>query len=206
MAFDDPWIATVLRHGLPEESIVAWTSATVPGASIQAPSRPSERVHCAQYLLGTLTSLGCDSVLDTSPLRVTPIASDEVLVHPGSGSVSKNWPAQCFAEVIRAVDAPVQLIVGEADGSVVAEIEKMVGCRLPHLETDLGEVAARLAGCAAYLGNDSGVSHLAGLCGARTVAMFGPSDPTIWRPLGPRVTVLPFEADADEVVRALTSQ
>lgn len=61
----------------------------------------------------------------------------------------------------------------------------------------------RLAGCRAYLGNDSGVSHLAGLCGARTVAMFGPTSAAIWQPLGPDVHVLPFEAPARAVAAIL---
>jgi ADP-heptose:LPS heptosyltransferase len=67
----------------------------------------------------------------------------------------------------------------------------------------LQDLAARLAGCRAYLGNDSGVSHLAGLCGARTVALFGPTNPDVWRPIGPRVHVVPFDADTESVVSRL---
>ena len=49
---------------------------------------------------------------------------------------------------------------------------------------------ASLAGFAAgFVGNDSGVSHLAAAAGASGVVIFGPTDPARWRPLG-RVTVL----------------
>ena len=61
------------------------------------------------------------SSLDDRPLKVLPIASDEVLVHPGSGSSAKNWPAEQFAETIRKLDRPVRLIVGEADTNVPPE-------------------------------------------------------------------------------------
>jgi heptosyltransferase-3 len=68
------------------------------------------------------------------------------------------------------------------------------------LNLPLEELAARLAGCHAYLGNDSGVSHLAGLCGARTVVLFGPTSPVVWSPLGPRVRTMTFETQPEEVV------
>jgi len=47
-----------------------------------------------------------------------------------------------------------------------------------------------LARCDVYVGNDSGISHLAGAVGAPTLALFGPSDPLQWAPRGARVTVL----------------
>jgi ADP-heptose:LPS heptosyltransferase len=51
-------------------------------------------------------------------------------------------------------------------------------------------VAARLAAAAAFVGNDSGTTHLAAMLGAPTVAIFGPTDPAVWAPTGPRVRVL----------------
>jgi ADP-heptose:LPS heptosyltransferase len=52
------------------------------------------------------------------------------------------------------------------------------------------EVAARLKNCSTYLGNDSGVTHLAAMLGVPTIALFGPSNPHMWRPVGPWVQVL----------------
>jgi ADP-heptose:LPS heptosyltransferase len=51
-------------------------------------------------------------------------------------------------------------------------------------------LAAALAEAGLFLGNDSGVSHLAAAVGTPTVALFGPTDPTVWSPIGPRVTVV----------------
>jgi ADP-heptose:LPS heptosyltransferase len=209
IAFDDPslgWLFLEQRHG---EKIVAWMNASGTAALKQAllvaPSRPLTDQHAAEYLLDSLDPLGVDPRLDDRPLRVRAIDSDEVLIHPGSGSPAKNWPAQRFAETIQALNRPVRLIVGEADAEAAAQVEAYLGRALPRLSnTPLEDLAARLAGCQAYLGNDSGISHLAGLCGARSVILFGPTDPTIWRPLGPRVTVAPFEVPIEGVISLLT--
>jgi ADP-heptose:LPS heptosyltransferase len=204
-AFDDPSLAWIFSDRTSIDTIVAWMSAEVPGAAILAPSQPPDgSEHVARYLLRTLAPLNIDRSLDDSPLRVTPIVADEILIHPGSGSRTKNWPAEHFASVIRALSAPVRLIVGEADFEVADEVESRLDHSLDRLELPtLIELAQRLAGCRAYVGNDSGVSHLAGLCGTRTVAIFGPTNPDIWRPIGPRVDVRRFDSDPDEIADLL---
>ncbi len=55
---------------------------------------------------------------------------------------------------------------------------------------ELAEAGAVLSECALYVGNDSGITHLAAGLGVPTVAVFGPTDPAVWRPLGPRVRVV----------------
>jgi ADP-heptose:LPS heptosyltransferase len=169
-------------------------------ATLVAPSRPSDATHCAVHLLHSLAPLGIDLSFDDHAFELRPMVSDEILVHPGSGSPAKNWPVERFAEVIGALPVPIGLILGEADETADAMLDKAYPrlCRRP-----LGVLAERLAGCRAYLGNDSGISHLAGLSGARTVVMFGPTDPRVWRPLGPRVSVLGFDASAATVVEEL---
>jgi len=205
VAFDDPSLAWVFGEAVPDEPVVAWMSAEIKGARLVAPSRPADATHCARYLLESLAPLGIDLTWDARPLALPRTPSDEILVHPGSGSAIKNWPPERFAAVFRLLDGPVRLIVGEADGEVAREVEAHVGRPLDRLQhPPLAELAGRLAGCRAYLGNDSGVSHLAGLCGARTLALFGPTSPEVWRPLGPDVHVLPFEAAPEAIVSCLT--
>ena len=200
-SFDDPSVAWVFTTTCPvAEDIVAWMSAPVVSARIHAPSKPTDVQHCARYLLQTLRPLGIDLSFDEHPLEVKPIVSNEVLIHPGSGSRAKNWPPTQFSEVIRALKVPVRIIVGEADYEAAAGID---GVRLE--QPSLEELAARLAGCRAYLGNDSGVSHLAGLCGAPTFALFGPSDPRVWAPIGANVHVLPFGTVPEEIVAAINA-
>jgi heptosyltransferase III len=62
---------------------------------------------------------------------------------------------------------------------------------------DLVEVAATLAVCQSYLGNDSGISHLAAAVGTPVTALFGPTDPAVWRPLGPAVRVVRATAGSE---------
>jgi len=211
VGFDDPalnWLFTT--QAALDEPVVAWLTpeAAAPAlkqATVVAPSRPANQdEHCARYLVRTLSPLGIELTFNDRPLQLQPIVSREVLVHPGSGSAAKNWPPERFAQVIRALDAPVRLIVGEADLGVANAVEAKLGYKPQTLELPrLEELAARLAGCRAYLGNDSGVSHLAGLCGAHSVAMFGPTSPSVWQPLGPDVQVMPFEASPATVADAL---
>lgn len=145
LAFDDPALAWLF--GAPSEAhrrVVGWLdAAAAPGlaeALLVAPSRPPENrpQHVAEYLLQTLTPLGIELDFNTRPLGVTAIESDEILVHSGSGSAAKNWPATQFAETIRALDGPVGLIVGEADRAAASEVEAALGCRLPRLESAAG--------------------------------------------------------------------
>jgi len=208
MAFDDPALAWLFRDSAPGEDVVAWMNPAgavgLKWALMVAPSRPLGEQHCAEYLVETLAPLGVSQEVDDRPLSVTPLVSDEVLVHPGSGSAAKNWPAEHFAETIRGLRRPVRLVVGEADAGVADDVERYVGHALPRLEQPpLEELAARLAGCRAYLGNDSGVSHLAGLCGAHSVVLFGPTSPAVWRPIGPDVHVEDFDVSVDRVVEVL---
>jgi heptosyltransferase-3 len=205
VAFDDPSLGWLFGgDGVPEETaVVAWMKR-VPAlrhALVVAPSRPAgEAVHAARYLLETLAPLGVETMFDERPLRADPIVSREVMVHPGSGSAAKNWPAARFAVAIRGLASPVRMIVGEADALAAGAVEASLGYALPRLERpSLAELASRLAGCRAYLGNDSGVSHLAGLCGARTIVLFGPTSPAVWRPLGPDVHVASFDDPPGQV-------
>ena len=58
----------------------------------------------------------------------------------------------------------------------------------------LGELAAVLERCTAFVGNDSGITHLAAAVGPPTVALFGPASVPIWEPRGDRVRVVQFGA------------
>ncbi|MGH2371691.1 MAG: glycosyltransferase family 9 protein, partial [Chloroflexota bacterium] len=126
------------------------------------------------------------------------------VLHPGSGRARKNWPAAAWARVIDALQRrrslSLVLIAGPADDEALRSFREaraagpgyepgagpdvvLAGAALPHL-------AAVLERAALYLGNDSGVTHLAAGLGVPTVAVFGPTDPAIWRPRGPRVRML----------------
>jgi ADP-heptose:LPS heptosyltransferase len=109
-------------------------------------------------------------------------------LHPGAGASWKRWPAQNFALLAAALLErgydPV-LIEGPADRDAVAQVQERVTRCLPVVrERSVRELAALLSQEALFVGNDSGVTHLAAAAGALTLALFGPTDPASWRPLG----------------------
>ncbi|MCO5067894.1 MAG: glycosyltransferase family 9 protein [Kiritimatiellae bacterium] len=116
------------------------------------------------------------------------------VIQPGSGSPKKNWPLGRFTELARRMKrehrlAPIFLL-GEADDAAREGLTRNAP-DFPRLENlTVREVAQVLAAADGYIGNDSGISHLAAAVGARTFALFGPSNPALWSPRGPRATVL----------------
>ena len=123
-----------------------------------------------------------------------------IALHPGSGSARKNWDAAAWAFVVQQLrrrrGLRVVVTAGPADEAAWLALRHafskrsgalpdaaLAGAELPHL-------AALLERATLYLGNDSGVTHLAAGLGVRTVAVFGPTDPATWRPRGPRVRAL----------------
>ena len=116
------------------------------------------------------------------------------LVHPGSGSEHKCLKPETIAAIIPRLDQkgllPV-VIEGPADRNAVERVLQAIRPRPPMLRSlDLTTLAAVLVQARLFLGHDSGVTHLAALLGVRTVAIFGPTDPDRWAPLGDHVTIV----------------
>jgi ADP-heptose:LPS heptosyltransferase len=115
-----------------------------------------------------------------------------IAIHPGSGGARKRWPPGHFAALIRVLrgdSAPI-LIAGPQDAEIVAQVVTEAGATPIVRDLSVAGLAAFLSRCTLYVGNDSGVTHLAGLLGVPTVALFGPTDPALWAPLGTRVVSL----------------
>jgi ADP-heptose:LPS heptosyltransferase len=120
----------------------------------------------------------------------------DVVVHPGSGAREKCWPVERFAQLIervRRARRDVRMVLGEV------ELERFSADDVKSLEAvatsvrrpaTYVELFNELRSAGAVIANDSGPAHLAGAMGLPTLALFGPTDPAVWRPLGPRVSVL----------------
>lgn len=110
-----------------------------------------------------------------------------ILLHPGAGSAWKRWPASAFARLVTALQGHTRdlaLIEGPADAATLAAVEAHLSTPVPVLRSlSLRTLAAVLARASRYIGNDSGVTHLASLTGAPVLALFGPTDPANWAPL-----------------------
>jgi len=118
-------------------------------------------------------------------------------VAPGSGQARKNWPLAHYYEVSRALAWEYKLrvlwLAGPAEAASLPYLTALAAAQ-GHLllaEAPLQKVAAALARCRLFLGNDSGLTHLAAAAGGpRVLALFGPTDPAVWAPAGEQVRVL----------------
>lgn len=131
--------------------------------------------------------------VSASRLRERMPQSAVIAVHPGSGSPRKNWPLGRFLEVMTELvgsGAAVLILLsgpGEPPETKAAlhDFALRHRERAIHLEGEpLPAIASALGTADLYLGNDSGITHLASLLCPRVVAVYGPTDPAIWGPVG----------------------
>lgn len=117
-----------------------------------------------------------------------------VVIHPGSGSAHKCVGPEILATVVAAVQfsgGTPMILEGPTDREPVeCLLQSCVNPPIVLKGLDVLTVAGVLAQARLFVGQDSGVTHLAGLMGVRTVALFGPTDPARWAPRGTHVTVL----------------
>jgi heptosyltransferase III len=124
-------------------------------------------------------------------------AGRTLVLHPGSGGRAKCAPLEIFQALQQAATGRgwhVVWMIGpdelERDGQDL--VGQLPASRSLIVEPSIGAAADLLAGGDAFCGNDSGMAHLAAAIGLNAVVWFGPTEPAVWRPLGPRVTVLRF--------------
>jgi ADP-heptose:LPS heptosyltransferase len=131
----------------------------------------------------------CDEFCATHALRRRRL----LVIAPGSGAREKNWPEDFFLALVKwwheAVDGVVVLLTGPVEEER-GGVERLRASCLVASDLTLSQAAALLARSDVYLGNDSGITHLAAAAGARTIALFGPSNVRQWAPRGKRVTIV----------------
>jgi hypothetical protein len=168
-------------------------------AVIPQPPEPLE-VHAAEWLARPARALGAKPPAVPPDLEATEpeaaqaeaflqdrLAPGFLAVHPGSGGSAKNWPG--FAALVEGLGGqPWVLVEGPADAAAVAGLATS-GPRVPARNLPLRTLGPILGRAGLFVGNDSGVTHLAAAWGAPTLALFGPTDPATWSPVGRRVTV-----------------
>lgn len=118
-----------------------------------------------------------------------------IVVHPGSGSKTKCWPLKNFLEIIRLLGRKGLrgiLVTGRAEERLEKDIQDYL---FPpgwewHRSPPLTKLAGLLSRASFYLGNDSGVTHLAASCGTFGIALFSEDLKIHWRPGGHISTLL----------------
>lgn len=214
----------VLYTGSAEGGAVAHRlNSNFPGRWILSPPFPPDgkQIHVTDWMVHALNPLGIAPGRNTTaPLRPSKesrasarrLLQDMGLekspflgIHPGGGGRAKWPPPEALARIVKdfcrkdparpfLIPQPF-LIRGPADEEACAAFLAHWGDALPTLETPRLEIlAGALAESGACLGSDSGVTHLAALCGVPTLALFGPaSNPDQWAPIGDRCEWTPWD-------------
>lgn len=172
---------------------------------VACPHRPDEQipVHATDTFLQPLERLaifGADPVprlkLSLPDSSATHALSRTIVLHPGSGSPQKNWPESAWHELLTRLvalaDWEFLLVSGEAETERVGRLARSLPAnraqQAHHLPLD--ELATRFSTCRAFIGHDSGISHLAAAVGLPGLVLWGPSNENIWRPRSSRFRVL----------------
>lgn len=181
--------------------------AVAPGAVIAAPAAPPL---VWRHLLGSVAGEAAGAgAADVDPALRAPVVPSAalltagrallagsgwdgrapvVVVHPGAGGAAKRWPAEGFAAVLtdvcagRRADLFVAVHEGPADGEAVAALRARLAWPRPVLAAPpLPALAGALALATLWLGNDSGIAHLAAAVGTPAIVLFR-AEHLAWRP------------------------
>lgn len=160
--------------------------------------RPSEvtresRIHITQQWTADIRRAGW-SIGDPRPAgigieRRAKAFVPRVLVHPGSGGQAKCWPLDRWVQLVESLaGADVTWMLGPAEAQQARGLRDRSESVLFELELD--RAAEQMATYDLHVGNDGGITHLAAAIRLPTVAVFGTTDPRLWRPLGEHVQVV----------------
>lgn len=122
------------------------------------------------------------------------------IIHPGSGGVKKCWHIDNFyllAEELQEAGENVVFLLGPAEQErFTRRIFDRLSVLAPViLETSLSRTFQILSCCGCFIGNDSGIAHIAATLGTPTIVTFGPTDPAVYSPMGPKVKTFKFEGN-----------
>jgi ADP-heptose:LPS heptosyltransferase len=180
---------------------------------IHGPAKIDNRSHASRQLVQPIEQLGVP-ILDFGPklflskedrhgareflsglVAPSPSRTGIVALHPGSGSEEKNWPLRNWIELgnhfLRNHSGWLVIVSGEADEAQSRKLEHT--WQNPRIRFAKSLPLPKLAAVleqTIFVGHDSGISHLAAAVGAKSILLFGPTDPAVWAPLNENASVI----------------
>jgi hypothetical protein len=175
------------------DSIVSWYGANrpefretvaalgLPFTFLEALPPEGSGVHATDFCLQQVRGIAACTSDGIPRIECAVERGDYAVIHPFSGSARKNWPLEKFRALADRLQRvmPVEWCAGEDDPPLAGAVRI----------DDLYDLACWLAKARLYVGNDSGITHLAAAVGTPVLALFGPTDPEVWAPRGPHVRV-----------------
>lgn len=184
----------------PDEIFQTNVGRCLHGQFIAAPYRPDEtdKTHATEVYLKPLERL---AIFDADPLPRLTINSqftttNQLALHPGSGSEKKNWPEANWTELLQQLIAvsnlDLLLVGGEAEGERLGRLAAALPAARIQVARSLplAELARLLAPCVGFIGHDSGISHLAAALGLPCLILWADTMEEIWRPQGERIVIV----------------
>jgi hypothetical protein len=188
----------------------------------------NENIHTALYLAEALKEAGfpihpaacfkraCKEPLFAPAHQPAGTCPPTIVLHPGSGSLKKNYPPKLWLEIVASLrgeppldrKAEVTILLGPAEETLrsVFDDATSLGATTILYCPDHGKLVRLLTAACLYLGHDSGITHLAAMLGTPTIALFKGSLVEQWKPLGPRVRVIEKEEDRSALVSKVIEQ
>jgi ADP-heptose:LPS heptosyltransferase len=174
---------------------------------IAGPHRPDEAagLHASRTFLQPLERLAIFDADSVPRLVFRANAFDRhgadvmnrwLALHPGSGSERKNWPMAKWAELLQHLIANtgfnLLLVGGEAEAGRLERLATLLPPTRLELARSLplAKLAERLSVCVAFIGHDSGISHLAAAVGLPGLVLWGDTAEAVWRPPLAQVMIL----------------
>jgi ADP-heptose:LPS heptosyltransferase len=160
---------------------------------------PHESARLAQLLSGwqippprsLASEIRADVALSAAAQKILPY-ENAILCHVASSQPRKEWPLSHWAEFHRLATAAGRRVVfttasGEREAALMAELKQLV----PRAEIlpgvpELPLFLAVLARAGVFISGDTGPLHFAAGLGVPTIALFGPTSPARWAPMGDR--------------------
>jgi ADP-heptose:LPS heptosyltransferase len=188
-----------------DSTVAASIGAVIPRTrTITAVPPDGEDIHVAEYRLAQLSGYARSLLPPTLKLSVPDDAQAllaeagcvdgrlQVAIHPGSGGKKKCWPFEKYCELAARIARDFRPIFLFFSGPAEEQALKKQINRFSRNRNDVTHIAdgrlrmavSLLSRCSLYIGNDSGFSHLAAATGCRVLALFGPTNPAVWGPLG----------------------
>jgi len=178
-------------------------------------SSGSEGRHMVEYHMQALTFLDVDDLVSTPKVYVgadhgqqAQARLDElglvghrwVMVHPTARYWFKAWPFERFAMLsdrLAKQNLSIVLVGNASDQEIASKIQKVVNTSIFSLvgKTSLLELAALMQHADVFIGNDTGLMHMAAAVGCPVLGLFGPTNPQTWGPRGKKTKVIYKELD-----------
>lgn len=156
--------------------------------ALKYPTHKKVKQHAIQHYIDTVSKLHpeIENHLEKYPYFQRKAKTDKpyFVVHHGAGFLLKIWPTHKYAQLIEKLQEiyphlDCHIIKGPDDPDIASFFTKP----MPHVKYITGgmlEVGETMAGALFHIGNDAGITHVAGAFNVPTVGIYGPTGPGSW--------------------------